>query len=116
MTSDLRLGHILLPVSDLAVALAFYRETLGLKVKFQDGDRYAALDLGGATLALAAPAEQPAPGVTTLGLKVADVTVTAAALRASGAAVSEVTEGAHEQRALLHDPDGNPLVLYSPSS
>ncbi|ROO85819.1 catechol 2,3-dioxygenase-like lactoylglutathione lyase family enzyme [Actinocorallia herbida] len=116
MTDGMRLGHVLLPVADLEAALAFYRDVLGLTVKFQDGDRYAALDgRGGSTIALAALSEQPVAGLPALGLKVSDVAGTAAALRAAGAPVGEVTEGGHERRAVLRDPDGNVLVVYGPS-
>ncbi len=111
----IRAGQILLPVADIETALAFYRDVLGLKVRFQDGTRYAVLDGGGITIALAAPSEQPVPGLPALALKVPDVTGTADALRAAGATVAPVTEGGHERRALLHDPDGNVLVLYGPS-
>lgn len=110
----MRVGHVLLPVSDLDRALAFYHDVLGLKVRFRDGDRYAALDGDGTTIALAAPGEQPVTGHPALGLKVPDVGRTAEAFRASGAAVGDVTTGGHEQRAVLRDPDGNVLVLYGP--
>jgi len=112
----MKVGHILLPVDDLDRALAFYRDVLGLKVRFQDGDRYAALDGGGTTIALAASGEQPVPGRPALGLKVPDVTAAADGLRAAGALVGDVTTGGHEHRATLHDPDGNVLVLYGPAA
>lgn len=110
----MKVGHILLPVGDLERALAFYRDTLGLKVRFQDGDRYAALDGGGTTIALAAAGEQPVPGLAAVGLKVPDVEQAAESLRAAGAAIGDVSTGGHEHRATLRDPDGNVLVLYGP--
>ncbi|HKB30245.1 MAG TPA: VOC family protein [Streptosporangiaceae bacterium] len=39
-----RLRNVLYPVADLDQAIRFYRDGLGLAVKFQDGDRFAALD------------------------------------------------------------------------
>lgn len=110
----MKVGHLLLPVSDLEAALAFYRDVLGLTVRFRDGDRYAALDGGGTTIALAAAGEQPVGGRPALGLKVDGVARAAAALRAAGAAVGDVVDGGHERRAVVRDPDGNVLVLYGP--
>jgi len=36
-----RIGNVLYPVDDLDAAVAFYRDALGLPLKFTDGDRYA---------------------------------------------------------------------------
>ena len=111
----MRVGHVIVPVDDLDAALAFYADALGFDLRFRDGDRYAAVHDGTATLALAAPGEQPAPGRTTIGLKVDDVQVAADRLAARGYAVGPLTEGGHELRAAVHDPFGNALVLYGPA-
>jgi catechol 2,3-dioxygenase-like lactoylglutathione lyase family enzyme len=42
-----------LPVDDLAVAVAFWKDLLGMDPTFVDGDRWAQFDHGGARLALA---------------------------------------------------------------
>ncbi|MET8155241.1 VOC family protein [Sphaerisporangium sp. NPDC005289] len=110
-----KLGNVLIPVDDLDKALTFYGEVLGLTVKFRDGDRFAALDAGGVTIALAAPAEQVAGAVTAPSYKVGDLAGTVAELTAAGAElVSGPGAGPHESRAVLRDPSGNVLVLYSP--
>ncbi|MDH2425229.1 VOC family protein [Sphaerisporangium sp. TRM90804] len=110
-----KLGNVLIPVGDMDEAIAFYAETLGLAVKFRDGDRYAALDGGGTTVALVAEAEQVAGAVTAPSYKVGDMTSALADLTAAGAeVVSGPEDGPHEVRTVLRDPSGNVLVLYAP--
>ncbi|MEW9547753.1 VOC family protein [Nonomuraea sp. NPDC050783] len=106
----MKLGNVLIPVADLDEAIAFY----GLPVKFRDGDRFAALDGGGVTVALAGPAEHVTAGVAP-SYKVDDVRESVRELVARGAAVvREPEDGPHERRAVLRDPSGNVFVLYSP--
>ncbi len=113
MNPPIELRQVLLPSADLDAALAFY-EALGLPLKFRDGDRYAALDAGGATLALVGPADRdPAAGVA-LALQVESVDAVAARLRSAGVEFDGPHDGGHERRLELRDPSGNPLVLYSP--
>ncbi|GII78199.1 hypothetical protein Sru01_31810 [Sphaerisporangium rufum] len=110
-----KLGNVLIPVDDLDKALDFYTGGLGLSLRFRDGDRFAMLDAGGVTIALAARAEQVAGAVTAPSYKVADVPAAAAELAAAGAeVVSGPATGPHEIRAVLRDPSGNDFVLYSP--
>ena len=108
-----KVGMAILPAKDLDAALTFYREALGLEEKFRDGDRFAALDLGGTTVALAAGEEDRA-GVAALSFKVDDVRDAVVQLRGAGAEVlRDVEEGPHEFRAVLRDPAGNPFIVYS---
>ncbi|WP_068921884.1 VOC family protein [Planobispora rosea] len=110
-----KLGNVLVPVDDLEAAIAFYAGTLGLPVKFRDGDRFAALDGGGATVALVASAEQVAGTATAPSYKVGDVARVVRELAGAGAEVVRDAEaGPHETRAVLRDPSGNVFVLYSP--
>jgi predicted enzyme related to lactoylglutathione lyase len=105
-----RLGNVLIPVTDLDQAIAFY----GLPVKFRDGDRFAALDAGGVTVALAGPAEHVTASAAP-SYKVDDVPLAVQELRARGGEVVRAPEsGPHETRAVLRDPSGNVFVLYSP--
>ncbi|MGW3468393.1 VOC family protein [Saccharopolyspora sp. NPDC000995] len=109
------IGNVLYPVPDVGKAIAFYSEALGLSVKFQDGTRYAALDGGRVTFAIAGPEEDVTGGKPAASVKVADVAQAVANLEKAGATVlSSPTEGPHETRAVVADPWGNPLVLYSP--
>jgi predicted enzyme related to lactoylglutathione lyase len=110
-----KLGNVLIPVDDLDKAVTFYTEVLGLKLKFRDGDRFAALDGGGVTVALAGPEEQVAGTVTAPSYKVGDVAEAVRDLTAAGAeAISGPEAGPHETRAVLRDPSGNVFVLYAP--
>jgi predicted enzyme related to lactoylglutathione lyase len=119
---DFEAGGLVLPVHDLEAALRLYRDTLGWRLRFQDGDRYAALDTesgsgsGGraARLALATASEQPVGGSPALLVKVKDVTQAIAALTQVGAmVVAPVAIGSHEIRAAVEDPDGNVISVYS---
>jgi len=110
-----RVGNILYPVPDVAAAVAFYRDGLGLAVKFQDGSRYAALDGGGVTFAIAAAQESVAGPGPAASFKVTDLSAAVDRLTAAGATlVMPATDGPHEVRAALRDPAGNPFVIYAP--
>ena len=110
-----RIGTVLHPVPDVAAAVAFYGEVLGFGQKFVDGDRYAALDAGGVTLALAGPAEDVTDGVAAVSVKVPDVGAMLTAIEAAGGATLRAAEqGPHEVRAVARDPWGNTLVVYGP--
>ncbi|MFI6498683.1 VOC family protein [Nonomuraea typhae] len=105
----MKLGNVFIPVNDLDEAIAFY----GLPVTFRDGDRFAALDGGGVTLALAAPAEHVTAACAP-SYKVGDVRQAVHDLEARGATVLTPPEtGPHETRAVLRDPSGNVFVLYT---
>jgi len=109
-----KIGNVLYPVSDVSGAVEFYERVFGFERKFIDGDRYAAIDAGGTTLAVAGPAEQMAAGPA-VAFKVADVTATLDALRQSGCRILRDAEtGPHEVRAVAQDPWGNALVVYGP--
>jgi predicted enzyme related to lactoylglutathione lyase len=113
-TADIKLSSVLYPVTDLAAAVAFYRDGLGLPTKFVDGDRYAALDAGGATFALAAGTERVSEGPVA-SFKVADLPAALERIRlAGGAIVAEPVDGPHEVRAVVADADGNQFVVYAP--
>ncbi|MQY02910.1 VOC family protein [Actinomadura macrotermitis] len=109
-----RIGNVLYGAKDVGEAVRFYRDALGLTVKFEDGDRFAALDGGGTTLAIAGPAEDVTGGVPAASFKVDDVAAMIGPLTAAGAEVVRAPEeGPHEVRAVLRDPAGNVFVLYS---
>jgi catechol 2,3-dioxygenase-like lactoylglutathione lyase family enzyme len=112
-----RIGNVLYTVGDVAEAVRFYRDGLGLAVKFADGDRFAALDGGGTTFALAGPAEDVTGGEPAVSFKVDDVAAMADKLTqlvdAGARLVRGPEEGPHEIRAVLRDPSGNPFVLYA---
>jgi predicted enzyme related to lactoylglutathione lyase len=115
MQTPEKIGNIIVAVADMDAAVAFYGATMGLELKFRDGDRFAAFNGGGVTLALVAGEEDVTGGVTAPSFKVADVAGAVADLVAGGATiVLGATEGPHETRAVVRDPSGNALVLYGP--
>ena len=108
-----RVGNIILPVSDLDRAVAFLGDVIGLPLKFRDGDRWAAFDAGGLTLAVAGPEEHPPGGLPAVSFKVEDVDAAAARLVEAGAdVVGEPVRGEHEARLAFRDPDGNVFFVY----
>lgn len=109
------LRQLIVPVGSVEAALPFYRDGLELDVRFQDGDRWAALDAGGLTLALAGPGEHPAGDRVALGVKVADLDAAVArVVAAGGTVVDPPQEGEHERRATCLDDQGTPIALYEP--
>lgn len=113
--SDLDPRMMVLSTDDIGASIAFYVETLGMTLKFRDGDRYAAIDGGSITIALATAADHPIPGEAVLGLKTADVDGAAAAIAAGGGTILKPAyDDAHERRAVVRDSAGNGLVIYGP--
>jgi predicted enzyme related to lactoylglutathione lyase len=114
-TVPVKIGNVLHPVADVDAAVRFYADVFGLAAKFVDGDRYAALDAGGTTLALAGPAEDVTGGVAAASFKVPDVAAALAELvRAGGSVLRDPERGPHEVRAVARDPWGNTVVVYGP--
>lgn len=104
-------SSLLLPVKDLSRALNLFCGPLGMPLQFRDGNRYAVLGCNGSTLALLAGSEKVVDRLA-LGLRVGNLQTAVTALVAAGAEVVSAPElGPHEWRAVLHDHDGNPLVL-----
>jgi catechol 2,3-dioxygenase-like lactoylglutathione lyase family enzyme len=109
-----RIGNVLYAVDDLDAAVRFYRDGLGLPLKFQDGERFAGLDGGGVTLALVGAAENVTEGAPAAAIEVADVARAVERAVAAGASLLRgPEEGPHEIRAVVRDPAGNILVLYT---
>ena len=106
---------IILSTDDLDESIRFYSDTLGLPLKFRDGDHFAALDGGSVTVALATAVDHPIPGHVVVGIKTGDVDAAAKAVEASGGGiVKSPYDDAHERRAVVYDNKGNGLVFYSP--
>ncbi|MBI2698926.1 hypothetical protein A9W98_27130 [Mycobacterium gordonae] len=112
-TQEVRM--IVLSTDDLDESIRFYSETLGMAVKFRDGDHFAALDGGSITLALATAVDHPIPGQVVVGIKTSDVDAAAKAIETSGGGIVRAPyDDAHERRAVVYDNKGNGLVFYSP--
>ncbi len=108
----MKIGHVIVPVTDLDAATRFYVERLGLEARFRDGDRYAAVGDGSVTLGLAAPVEQPVADRVVLSLQVDSLDAFMEAWTAEGEQLGEIVEGGHERKLTVHDPFGNPVVVY----
>jgi predicted enzyme related to lactoylglutathione lyase len=110
-----RIGNIFYRVEDLDAAVDFYSRVLGLSLKLRDGDRWAAFDVAGVTLALEATneaVEGHGGAVVSLGATGLDEVV--AEIRARGGSAPDPVRGPHERRVELRDPSGNLLFIYEP--
>ncbi len=113
------IATILVPVSDQDRALAFYSERLGF-AKTKDftfgGNRWIEVQPGSGTvtLALSRGGAGQHPGVDT-GVRLAtdDARADHAALKAAGVEVEDLLEwgGGVPPMFVLHDPDGNRIVV-----
>ncbi len=109
-----RIGNVLYAVDDLDAAVAFYRDALGLPLNFQDGTRFAAMNGGGVVLALVGADEDVTAGAPAASIKVDDLDAAVDRATAAGATLLRAPErGPHELRAVIRDPAGNTVVLYS---
>lgn len=107
----MKLHSLLCPVESLAPALAFFTDTLQRPPKLHDGGRYAAFDIDGCTLALAAGDERLGTAAAPV-LRVDDIRATLARMSSAGAVVLQSPQrGPHEWRALLQAPGGVPVIL-----
>jgi len=95
-------------------AAAFYRDVLGLKLKFQDGARWAQFDAGGTNFSLGSAAEAPeqaAGGVVVF--EVTEMDALAQAIASGGGAVLGRRDmGSHGRTLTFRDPAGNVLQLF----
>ena len=109
-----RFSTLMISVKNMDEACTFYGTTMGLSLKFRDGDHWAAFDAGGITLALAGASERTSDSIA-LNFKVPDVEQALAQILAGGGRLeSEAITGGHERRAAVRDCDGNLIHLYSP--
>lgn len=110
-----RLRQVMLVAGDLEAQLRFYESTLGLRLQFRDGARWAQLQAGDVSFALAAPEEGMGapPGALLPVFEVADLDAALTELRGAGHAPGPVREmGAHGRSAVVSDPAGVRLVLH----
>ena len=122
------LAHVALTVNDLAAAVAFYRDKLGLRemsdFRRDDGERFGVyLHAGGRTFIelFAGGNAEPVEGRSFrhFCMEVDDIDKTVGFLRDAGVEVSEPKLGNdHSWQAWVTDPDGNRIELhgYTPES
>lgn len=103
---------VMIGVDDMEAAVGFYRDVMGFRLKFRDGDRWAAFDTGTITLALAARSESGGER-TAFNIKVPDVTAALTrAVRGGAIVINPRCETDHEVRAAVRDPAGQLIHFY----
>lgn len=115
-TSDVKpvaLHHVSINVRDVAAALAFYTETLGLAPRadrpdFSFGGAW--LDVGGQQVHLIEGAVPDGLGQH-FAVEVSDLDATVAELRHRGIRVSDPAPVGPNRQAFLRDPSGNSVEL-----
>jgi methylmalonyl-CoA/ethylmalonyl-CoA epimerase len=113
------IGQIAVPVTDIDRAVAFYRDTLGMKFLFQAPPGLGFFDCGGIRLMLDGPARAQAGKASVIYYKVPDLQAAFETLSARGVAfeakphlVAKLPD--HDLwMAFLRDPDANLLALMS---
>ena len=110
--------QIALTVSDVARAIVYYRDALGLSFLFSAGPNLAFLDIGGVRLMLAGPEGKFTPGLSSiLYFAVADIRAAHALLAERGVVFPSEPHfiAAMPDHDLwldeFRDPDGNALAL-----
>ena len=115
-----QIGQIAVPVSDIERAIAFYRDTLGMRFLFQAPPGLGFFDCAGVRLMLDAPAKAQAENFSSvIYYKVPDLNAAFEILSARGVVfeakphlIAKLPD--HELwMAFFRDPDGNLLALMS---
>lgn len=102
-----------IPVEDLAAAVAHWEAVLGGPPTFVDGTRWAQFDLGGRRLALAGT--DRITDLPALMLKAPDLDAAREFLAQLGATLDPVEVGPHESRFLARGAGPMDIVVYSPA-
>ncbi|MGZ5131745.1 MAG: VOC family protein [Caldimonas sp.] len=115
-----RIAQLLVPVDDLAKAVAFYRDVLGLRFLFEAPPQMAFFDCGGVRLLVGVPpAGQAAARGSAIYFQVAEIGAVAATLEAGGVSFAAAPHVVHRTPdvelwlAEFEDPFGNRLALMS---
>ena len=114
-----KVDDVFFNVDDMEKSVAFYRDTLGLPVKYQSAD-WVEFDAGNVTIALrrfgSGPEGRPELGVgegATLVFEVEDMSETKAELEAKGIKlIGGVFEYGSVKLAAFEDLNGNVLQIY----
>jgi len=115
-------------VTDLATAVAFYRDLLGFEVELRPSPAFAMLYRGDLRLLLSVPGggqgggapmpdgTMPEPGGwNRIALQVEDLPAAVEELRGKGAHFrNDVVTGVGVRQILIEDPSGNPIELFEP--
>jgi methylmalonyl-CoA/ethylmalonyl-CoA epimerase len=118
--SDATVGQLLIPVTDLERAIAFYRDSLGLRFLFSAPPQMSFFQAGSVRLLVGVPESgRLADRGSMVYFKVADIHAVFETLRARGVAVGNPPHVVHRTPTMelwlceFRDPDGNQLALMS---
>ena len=102
-----RLAYVMVYVSDMKRAVAFYRDRLGLKVRFVSPE-WSEFETGATTLALLPAGRSTPAGTSEVGVTVADLDAFYADRSAAGVQFSGPPKPQHYGAPLteMRDPDG----------
>ena len=110
------LQNIYIAAADIEEAVRFYRDTLGLTLKFQDGSRWAELEAGNITVSIGVSGEGPAtPGGGAVPIfEVESIETALVAMQKQGLVTEAglIDMGAHGQYFTVRDPPGNSILLF----
>jgi len=118
--SDSTVAQLLIPVEDLDRAVAFYRDTLGLRFLFTAPPQMSFFQVGGVRLLVGVPAaDQPRQRGSQVYFQVADIHDVFRTLAGRGVKFAVSPHVVHRTAttelwlAEFRDPDGNGLALMS---
>jgi len=107
-----QVDFVSVPTRDVARAVSWYREVLGLAVsEVTDGE----VETPNVTLSFWSPeadGEPFQPNAAGVGLRVADVAAAVEEVRAAGAEVIGIEDSGVCHMGFVKDPDGNVLILH----
>ena len=118
--ADATIGQLLIPVSDLERAVAFYRDSLGLRFLFSAPPKMSFFQAGTVRLLVAVPeAGQVHQRTPLIYFKIADIDAVHATLNGRGVSFIAAPHVVHRTPTMelwlaeFRDPDGNTLALMS---
>jgi predicted enzyme related to lactoylglutathione lyase len=101
------------PVTDVARAVAFYRDGLGLKKAGLDNQAWVEFEIAGGTFGIGNFEQVGKPGsAQSLALEVAELATYCEALAKRGIEATPPHELANCRIAVVRDPDGNQVWLH----
>lgn len=109
-----RIQNVYYVTDDMNESVAFYRDVLGLKMKFQDGERWAQLDANGSNFSLSSK-EEAAKGAVgaTVVFEVTGMDQMATQIAAAGGEILGTRDmGSHGRTLTFRDPVGNIAQLF----
>lgn len=103
-------------VNNMDESVAFYKDVIGLNVKFRDGNRWTQFDVNGVGVALADPSEGSVPpgGGATVVLEVDNLLEMREKLTQQGIHVNDIVDmGGHGKYFTAKDPSGNVVQIFA---